>query len=97
MRGSVTKSGVIVLGLDNDFPVSGQASPCVFLTKPTRPPKSSNTQGPAWPYLLSDFCALYCFTPLFATESINPEELKCSGTIDRTLAIFSPGEGKKAE
>jgi hypothetical protein len=67
--GSVAKSGVIVLGQDNDFPVGGQASPCMFLTKPTRAPRSSNTQGLAWPHLLSDVCALFCFTPLFATES----------------------------
>jgi len=34
--GSVAISGVIVLGQDNDFPVGGQASPCMFLTKPAR-------------------------------------------------------------
>jgi hypothetical protein len=44
----MTKTVVIVLGQDSDRPVVGQAGPCVFLTKATPPPRSSNTQGPAW-------------------------------------------------
>jgi len=50
-RGSITKTVVIVLGQDSDRPVGGQAGLCLFLTKPTRPPRSSNTQRPAWPHL----------------------------------------------
>jgi hypothetical protein len=62
--GSLTKTENIVLGHDNDRPVGGQACPCMFLTKPTRPPRSSNTQGQAWPHLLSEFYPLFCFTTL---------------------------------
>jgi len=65
----MTKSVAIVLGQDSDRPVGGQAGPCLFLTKPTRSPRSSNTQGPAWPHLLSEFFALFCFTALFVIEA----------------------------
>jgi hypothetical protein len=70
----MTKSVVIVLGQYSDRPVGDQADPCMFLTKPTRPPRSSNTQGSAWPHLLSEFCALFCFTPLFVIETAYTKE-----------------------
>lgn len=66
----MTKSGIIVLSQDNDHPISGQVSPCLFLTKPTRPPRSSNTQGVAWPHLfyLWAFCAFFAL-PHFSQQS----------------------------
>ena len=66
--GSKTRSVVIVLGQDNDRPVGSQAGPCVFEDLGGRVGLVKNIQGPAWLPLLAEFCALFCFTPLFATE-----------------------------
>jgi hypothetical protein len=64
----MTKSVVIVLGQDSDRPVVGQAGPCVFEDLGGGVVLVKNIQGPAWPHLLSEFCALFCFTPLFVIE-----------------------------
>jgi len=64
----MTKSVVIVLGQDSDRLVFGQAGPCMFEDLRGRVGLVKNTQGPAWPHLLSEFCALFCFTPLFVIE-----------------------------
>ena len=67
----MTKSVVIVLGQDNDRPFGGQAVPCVFEDLGGRVGLVENTQGTAWPHLLSEFCDLFCFTPLFVIEPLD--------------------------
>jgi len=46
--------------------MDGPASPCMFLTKPTLPPRSSNTQGlTGHPYLFS-----VCNSRFFKIENV---------------------------
>jgi len=89
LSGSMTKSVVIVLGHDDDQPVGGQAGSCMFLTKPTRPPRSSNTQEPAWPHPLSEFCDLFCFTPLFVIEPWKHLHFCDEGALKRAVATIA--------
>jgi len=61
---------VIVLGQDSDRPVGGQAGHCVFEDLGGRVGLVKNIQGPAWPHLLSKFCAIF-FYPTFRPRAIN--------------------------
>ena len=68
LSGFVAKSGVIVLEQDNDFPVGGQACPCMFLTKPTRPlglRTHRDRPGPIYYRIFASFFAL----PHFSQQS----------------------------